>query len=263
MVATITSIHESDLHGQSLLTEVVKLFTDLLIASGASAHMIRSAMANSLETVDEDEVASNEVPTTYTELGALLRDCMEVMCRWRRSIEFVDDNGEPRPLNLQAPTGSFDSLCKKAHCQHSSDEILQALLEFGAVSKSSDGMIHSETPTFLLGRADSGGRLATDALLKHLEGFLRSVHRNVSSVSGKGKAKFERACTVTVARELEPIFDRLVRQRGQEFIDSIDEWLERNAKFESPTGRYIELGAGAYFVDFGEQVRRKLGHGPQ
>jgi len=253
MVATITSIHESELNGQLLLTEVVKLFTDLLIASGATAQMIQAATANSLESA-----RNNDASTTFTDLGSLLRDCMEVMCRWRRSIEYVDDNGEPRPLDLVSPSVSFDLLCKKAHCQHSAPEILQALLEFGAVSKREDGLIYSETPTFLLGRADSGGRLATDALLKHLEGFLRSVHRNVSSVSGQGKAKFERACTVTVARELEPIFDRLVRQRGQEFIDSIDEWLERNARFESPSGRYAELGAGAYFVDFGEQVRRKL-----
>ena len=254
MVASITSIHESDLHGQLLLTEVIKLFTELLIASGATMHMIRAATTHSLETV-----ASDNASTTFTDLGSLLRDCMEVMCRWRRDAAYVNKNGEPRPLQVNAHSNSFDSLCSTAHCQRPSSEILQALLEFGAVSKRADGLIQSETPTFLLGRADEGGRLATDALLKHLEGFLRSVHRNVTSVSGHGKPRFERACTVTVARELEPIFDRLVRRRGQEFIDSIDEWLERNAKLESPTGQYVELGAGAYFVDFGGQVRRKLG----
>ena len=77
------------------------------------------------------------------------------------------------------------------------------------------------------------------------------------SVSGNGRPRFERACTVTVALELEPIFDRLVRNRGQEFIDSIDEWLERNTRVESPSGRYVELGAGAYFVDLGERAGRK------
>jgi hypothetical protein len=57
--------------------------------------------------------------------------------------------------------------------------------------------------------------------------------------------------------ELEPILDRLVRSRGQEFIDSIDEWLERNTKVESPSGRYVELGAGAYLVNLGERSGRK------
>lgn len=252
MVANITSIHESDYQGQSLLAEVMQLFTDLLVASGASIPMINAAMSQAVTGATQ-----NSATTTFTDLGSLLRDCMEVMCTWRRDVELVDDDGEPKSLPMSSEGQSFETLCKKAHCHHRPSEILKVLLEFGAISQTIDGRVRSETPTFLLGRATLGGRLATDALLKHLEGFLRSVHRNVSSVSGQGKAKFERACTVTVAIELEPIFDRLVRQRGQEFIDSIDEWLERHTKLESPSGRYVELGAGAYFVDFGERRGRK------
>jgi len=110
----------------------------------------------------------------------------------------------------------------------------------------------------LLGRAHDGGRLAVDGVLKQLQGFLQVMHRNVCSVSGVKKSRFERACTVSVAIELEVIFDRLVRTRGQEFIDSIDEWLERNAKRESATGRYVELGAGVYFIDLGERAGRTM-----
>lgn len=252
MVAAITSIHESDHHGQALINEVVQLFTDLLAASGATKLMIKTAMDKSIDGIAEDCAS-----TTFTDLGSLLRDCMEVMCAWRRDVELVDSEGEPKPLPFASGPQSLENLCLKAGCINSASEILAALLEFGAVSIGVGGQINSETPTFLLGRASSGGRLATDALLMHLEGFLRCVHRNVQSVSGQGKPKFERACTVTVAIELEPVFDRLVRSRGQEFIDSIDEWLERNTKIDSPSGRYIELGAGAYFVDFGERIRRK------
>jgi len=252
MVAAISSIHESDSHGQALLNEVVQLFTDLLIASGATLAMIESAMDRSVQSTTD-----NFDSTTFTDLGALLRDCMEVMCAWRRDIDLVDSSGEPMPLAESEGRASFEVLCKKADCRHSAPEILGVLLDFGAVTKDDNGLIRSETPTFLLSKTSAGGRLATDALLKHLEGFLRCVHRNVLSVSGKGRPKFERACTVTVARELEPIFDRLVRSRGQEFIDSIDEWLERNTKLESPSGTYVELGAGAYFVDLGERPGRK------
>jgi hypothetical protein len=186
---------------------------------------------------------------------------MEVMCTWRREIEFVDANGEPSALHFEGSEPSFTTLCTNARCRRSPCEILEALIEFGAVSTGSDGMIQSETPTFILGKAISGGRLATDGLLKQLEGFLRCVHGNVRSVSGQGTSKFERACTVTVARELEPVFAQLVRQRGQEFIDSIDEWLERNTKYGSQSGRYVELGAGAYYIDHGERERRNRTHG--
>lgn len=252
MVAAISSIHESDDHGQTLLNEVVRLFADLLIASGATIPMIRSAMTLSVEGATE-----NKAPTIFTDLGSLQRDCMEVMCTWRRDVDFVDLDGEPKPLPMSSDQQSFEALCRKASCRHGSADLLKVLLEFGAVSQDPSGLIRSETPTFLLGRATSGGLIATDGLIKQLEGFLRCVHRNVCSVSGQGKPKFERACTVTVAIELEPIFDRLVGNRGQEFIDSIDEWLERNTKVESPSGRYLELGAGAYLVDLGERPGRK------
>ena len=253
MVTAISSIHESEDRGQLLLNEVVQLLADLLHASGASMPMIKEAMASAINTESE-----NSSSTTFTDLGSILRDCMEVMCTWRRDIDLIDGNGEPAALSVDDSNGrSFGILCKKARCRRAPADVLSALVEFGAVSISADGMIRSETPTFILGRATSGGRLATDGLLKQLKGFLLCVHRNVLSVGGHGSPKFERACTVTVACELEPVFAQLVRCRGQEFIDSIDEWLERNLKLDSPSGRYVELGAGAYFIDHGERQGRK------
>ena len=251
MAAVESDLPLADLHGQALLDDVVRLFFDLLIASGASLTMIKLATTRAQARSGETDA----ITATFTELGALQRDCMEVMCTWRRDVDFVSEEGEPMPLPIGGPR-SFAALCGRAFCKHPAEQILLALVDFGAVSLRDDGTIVSETPTFLLGRTTAGGRLATDVLLRHLEGYLRVVHGNVCSVSGHGKQRFERACTVSVAAELEPIFDQLVRHRGQEFIDSIDEWLERNTKYESPSGRYLELGAGAYFVDLGPRAAK-------
>jgi hypothetical protein len=253
MVAATSSVHECDNHSQALLDEVVHLFTDLLVASGASLPMIGVAMQASVRgnTQQQDK-------TRFTVLGSLLRDCMEVMCAWRRDVDFTDSHGEPIALQMSSSHPSFETLCRNAGCRRPAAAILRALTDFGAVSIDDKGNIRSETPTFLFGRASSGGRLATDALLKHVQGFMQCIHRNVRSVSGEGKPRFERACTVTVAAELEPIFDQLVRRRGQEFIDALDEWLERHARIESPSGRYVELGVGAYNIDFGERPGPKL-----
>lgn len=252
MIASITSIHENESRGQLLVNEVVQMFTDLLNASGASIEMIKSAMESAISAD-----AKSSSSTTFTDLGSLLRDCMEVMCVWRRSVDMVDEEGEPIALMPASRALNFDVLCKRAGCRRPPSEVLSALVEFGAVSIGQDGAIRSETPTFILGKAVAGGRLATDGLLKQLEGFLLCVHRNVQSVAGEGSPKFERACTVTVASELEPVFSQLVSSRGQEFIDSIDEWLERHTKFDSPSGRYTELGVGAYFIDHGQRPGRK------
>jgi hypothetical protein len=135
--------------------------------------------------------------------------------------------------------------------------IMQTLLQFGAVSMDDDGRVVSRTPTFLAGNS-AAGLLAVDGVVHQLAGFLQVVHRNVCSVTGTGGTRFERACSVSVAVELEPIFDQLVRARGQEFIDSIDEWLERNARYVSPSGCYAEMGAGAYFINFGSSPARSI-----
>lgn len=234
-------------NGHELLDDVVRLFIDLLIAGGATLPSIDQATSLAISRAVESSGG-----TIFTELGTLQRDCMEVMCRWRREPSLVGNNGLPLPLDQQDGETSFAALCNRAGCVNEPSGVLRALLDFGAVSIGDDKRVRSEMPTFLLGRA-AGSLLATDGLLKQLEGYLRVVHRNVRSVAGHESPRFERACTVLVAAELEPVFDRLVRNRGQEFVDTVDEWLERNAKKESPSGRYLALGAGAYFIDLGEQ----------
>lgn len=234
---------------QEQLNDVVCLFAQLLGAAGATQSMIATAMSNAL-----GNVADIRTKADFTALGMLQRDCMEVMCAWRRNSSFVDDDGNPRPLSQDDGPLSFRALCSLARCRGEWRKILQALDDFGAVTIDANHRVVSQTPTFLLARQQGGGRLATDGLLKQLEGYLRVVHHNVLSVSGLEKPRFERACTVSIAAELEPVFALLVRMRGQEFVDSIDEWLERNAKKKSATGQYVELGAGAYFIDQGRRT---------
>lgn len=163
----------------------------------------------------------------------------------------LDEVGVPLPLSQVCGERSFRELCSRARCKHMPEEVLKALVDFGAVSIRTDGAVVSETPTFLLGRASAAGLLASDGILKQLEGYLGVVNRNICSVRGEHSARFERACTVAVALELEPVFDQLVRERGQVFVDSVDEWLERHRSYKSPSGSYCELGAGVYYIDLG------------
>lgn len=238
-------------YNQALLDDVVLLFVNLLGAAGASREMISDAVSFAL--TNTVRTSSN---AEFTQLGSLQRDCMEVICAWRRDTKLVDQQGEPRALKLGDGGDSFRMLCASTNCEHDAQVILEALLDFGAVSIDDQQRIVLRTPTFLLARKDAGGRLATDGLLRQLKGFLHVLHRNVLSISGSDQPRFERACTVAIAAELEPILAQFVRIRGQEFVDSVDEWLERNAKRSSAAGHYVEIGAGAYFIDLGSSAQR-------
>jgi len=223
-----------------------------IIASGTRIEIIRDAAD---QAMSRQSSGSNLV--LKSRLGPVMRDCMEVMCAWRRHPEFVDEAGEPLPL-AQGDAGSeFGGLCRKARCRSDATVVLHTLVEFGAVDIDQDAKVVSLTPTFLAGRSGSG-RLVVDGVVHQLAGFLQVIHRNVRSVSGSDSSRFERACSVRVAVELEPIFSQLVRTRGQEFIDAMDEWLERNSRYQSPSGCYEEMGVGAYFINFGDSPARSI-----
>jgi hypothetical protein len=176
---------------------------------------------------------------------------MEAMCLWRRHPNFLGKDGQPRDLQFSGQSGSFSELCRMVAPGRSPTELLDTLTEFGAVRISEKGLICAVTPTFLLGSHKNAGRMATDGVLKQLAGFLRVVEFNVRHSLEGLRRRFERTCTVVVAEEHVPVFERAVQVRGQLFIDALDEWLERHRDTVSPTGRYVEVGAGAYFVDLG------------
>ncbi len=88
------------------------------------------------------------------------------------------------------------------------------------------------------------------ALLQHVEGFLGSVSFNVIKKSDNSQGRFERACYAWLPADLVPIFERMVEDRGQNFVDGVDEWLVRHRS--SPSGHQRNqsrlVGVGAYIV---------------
>ena len=236
----------SDAGIEEVLAEVLRPLTNLLIQSGIPEPIL----AAGLDQV-RAEINLRGRDGVPLRLGSKQRDCMELMCLWRRSQEFLGEDGLPAILPFDGTTGSFTKLCQMVSLIRSPIEFRETLTEFGAVRVLDDGSVSAHTPTFLLANPGQAGPMAADGVLKQLAGFLRVVEYNVRhSILGR-KRRFERTCTVVLAEEYVPIFERAVRERGQVFIDVLDEWLERHREAESPSGRYVEVGAGAYFVDLG------------
>ena len=184
-------------------------------------------------------------------LGQAQRDCMEVLCLWRRDPEFLTEDGLPAPLPIDGDTRSFHKICTRAHVATGTAALLDTLRSFGAIRIAQDGRVVPETQTFLLSAGPGSTQLAFDGVLKQIAGFIRVIEHNVLDAGASGKRRFERACTVVVAEELLPVFEGMVANRGQDFIDVLDEWLERHCTAVSPKNRYVEIGVGAYLVDLG------------
>ncbi len=231
-----------------LLGAVLAPLFRLLTASGVGVEEIESAVDACLESL-----RAKPKVTSPVHLGSQQRDCMEILCLWRRDPEFMTSRGVPASLPFMGVGANFTNLCERANTSHAPASLLQTLLRFGSVSVDEEGRIAPRTPTFILGAANVSATLAIDGILKQLAGFIRVIHHNVLEAAAGNPPRFERACSVVVAEELTPIAQRVVRERGQEFIDGIDEWLERQRDVPSPSGRYVEIGVGAYLLDLGSE----------
>lgn len=184
--------------------------------------------------------------TTRAEvLGAAQRDCMELLCAWRRKDGYLDADAEPVALDFEGEAPSFRALCNEVGTRTSAEELRARLIEFNAVCIEPTGKIKPRTPTFLASESGVGRPVAIDTALRQLIGFTNTVKSNVATNDPR---RFERCCTVRVPEEIAPIFERLVKERGQLLVDSLDEWLERRRNESSHTGRYINLGVGVYTI---------------
>ena len=229
-----------------LLALLMTSLARLLTAGGLSCDEVVRSISNAIAAG-----TSTDHPQSAASLGQAQRDCMEILCIWRRDTEFLTEDGLPSPLQLEGCTGSFTRVCAKAQAVTDSNSLLETLKSFGAISVTSDGRVILETPTFLLSVEPGSTRLAFDGVLKQIAGFIRVLEHNLLDAESSKERRFERSCTVVVPEELLPVFERLVASRGQDFIDVLDEWLERHRTSSSKRNKYVEIGAGAYFVDLG------------
>jgi hypothetical protein len=236
----------SNASAHDLVPEILKGIVDILLACGISRDEIYSELMGVLD-------GSQQTPSDdgSRQLGSMQRVCMELICVWRRDPKYLAADGRPAVLPYDGQEPSFRGLCEQVSAGSDPDHLLLILTEFGAVRRQGDGRICADTPTFLLCGSKERRAVAVDGVLKQLAGFVRAIEFNTRQATIGGRTRFERSCTVTVAAELLPVFERAVRDRGQLFVDVLDEWLERHRGTKSASGTYVEIGAGAYFVDLG------------
>lgn len=241
-----TNAEAAETSNDALLGQLFRSLGRVLAATGVSLECIENQLSELVT-----QAASTEVPGQAVHLGGAQRECMELLCLWRREPQFLDQNGLPLALPLEGDDRSFTTLCRLARARSRPADLVEVLSRFGAISFDSVGNVVPATPTFILGSLAKQSVVAPDGVLKQLTGFVRVLEHNLLRVPHGERPRFERACSVRVASELMPIFEQYLAERAQVFVDSIDEWLERQRVVPSKSGVTAEIGAGAYFLSAG------------
>jgi hypothetical protein len=197
------------------------------------------------DAVNEVERSPDARRSTVTARQAMM--CCDVVLQWRRHCDFVDSsNGAPSILTLSGSGRSFFSLVRASVPTADPSTLLKTMIELGVVRINRDETIELLSDSVVTCSGQDGMAVAGECVLEHICGFLGSVEFNLFEKPSRSKGRFERACYANIPAELVPVLQQLVRARGQDFVDVIDEWLARRVEKAGHSAQGVLVGAGAY-----------------
>lgn len=215
--------------------------------------IVRILHACGLSRSDLLEMARTEIGDLIEPTEGLLRTttrqtlvCSNIVLRWRRDPRFVGADGLPLQLIIAGGSLSFSEIVQAVAPGESVDEILRTMKQLGAVRETCPNTIELITESMVTCSGREGVGVASEPVLRHIGGFLGSVEHNLLRKSERQSGRFERACYAVVPPGVAPILERLIASKGQDFVDSIDEWLSRRSFALSRQEEAYMVGAGAY-----------------
>jgi hypothetical protein len=242
----------SDVHSDRVVSSartLIQRVVRILRCCGLSDSKIREIVEEAMPRLQSAQAGYVTAATAHH-----LITCSDLVLKWRRDSRFLTAEGLPCLLSLESNSPSFRDLVRVAAPQSDPIQLLETMKELGVVrTTESDGIeLISESVVACSGR--DGLSIASEPVLEHVCGFLGSVEYNLLDKPSRARGRFERACYASVPQKLVPILEKLVRSRGQDFVDVIDEWLARRAIRPTDDAQTVLVGAGAY-VFVRENVR--------
>jgi hypothetical protein len=174
----------------------------------------------------------------------------DIVARWRHDPRFLDPMGRPRALSIKGKN-QFSTLVREIDPTCDSRRAMTVLVRFGNVRRGSNGTYKLVRPLFF---SSTGSAVAFEPIAYFLSDasstlahILRRTHRS------RGPELFWRTveCTglsAASARE----FVAFANERGHEFLEEVDEWLEARARREGgPRQRQKSrrVGLGLFSID--------------
>jgi hypothetical protein len=205
------------------------------ILTGISAHEVHRIREQ--DASNEPEVGANEIA--------------RVLQGWSQDPEYLGPYGLPLEVPFSGDRTSFEALVARYSHGAPARVLLGELTRVGAAVATSDGYVRLLNRTYVPTPLDPVGLERLGNVVNY---FIDTVDFNLQKRKS-GEGRFERyAITMEgLSPEAYAAFDQLVREKGQEFLEILDDWL---GKFETegghllPPDKSIRTGIGIFhFVD--------------
>ena len=186
-----------------------------------------------LDGEDDDSVGTNRIA--------------RVLQGWSQDPQYLGPYGLPLEVPFEGATMSFEALVRKYAGDVPARALLEELVRVNAAIEMDDGYVRLLNRTYVPSPLDPVGLERLGNVVNY---FIDTVDFNLQK-KRQGAGRFERyAMTIEgLSPEAFQRFDALIREKGQELLEVLDDWLGQNETkggHKLPSAEAIKTGVGIF-----------------
>jgi hypothetical protein len=177
-------------------------------------------------------------------------NAMRVLEGWFKDPDYLTEDGRPRPIRRDGGPGSFEELHHRYGGDVPAVAMLKELTKTGAVAATEDGLLEARSRYYMPDPMDPEAVLRSGSVLADIG---RTISWNLAR-GDERPSRFEgRASDPAIPVERVPAFRDLLEEKGQRFLEDVDDWLTANraAPGETEATTVTRLGVGVYMIQDG------------
>jgi len=170
-----------------------------------------------------------------------------VLQGWSQDPQYLGPYGLPLEVPFEGATMSFEDLVRKYAGDVPARALLEELVRVNAAIEMDDGYVRLLNRTYVPSPLDPVGLERLGNVVNY---FIDTVDFNLQK-KRQGEGRFERyAMTIEgLSPEAFQRFDELIREKGQELLEVLDDWLGENETkggHKLPSTEAIKTGVGIF-----------------
>lgn len=173
----------------------------------------------------------------------------DIVARWRHDPRFLDQMGRPRALSIKGKN-QFSTLIREIDPTCDPRKVMAVLARFGNVRRAPNATYKLVRPLFFSGTERTLAFEPIACFLSDASATLGRILRRTRRT--RGPQLFWRTVECTgLSAEIAREFVAFTNERGQEFLEEIDDWLEARTKRGIPRRRrrFRRIGLGLFSID--------------
>lgn len=174
-------------------------------------------------------------------------DATRVLSGWFQDPVFLGDDGKPAHLNEVGDDVSFEALCKRYGGDIAGPTMLKELLKTETVKRDREGLLYPVKRYYQPAQHDDENLMWAVGMIRDLT---RTMNNNVFK-SDETLLRFGGAAeNLEVRADCTELFRAYLDQRGQAFLEDIDDWLTRHSAHDlEDSTESARLGVGLFAIE--------------